>query len=425
MPLAASLARDIHHTLVLDRVLAQDDCDDPNDLSKLAETVWRKSGSQRSLVERFPRNRLRAAEPNRGYLMAAALLKEGAVADIITLNFDLALSTAVARIDGGEEITIIPGPDYHSDLGRANLIYLHRNVDCIDMDSWILTCKALEESWGDRWETIVVRRAAAVPVVVFVGLGSRAQVLEKAVAELRSAALNEVFLVDPAELESSEFAAALTLKPEQFIQAGWVEFADALGERVAADQRQRLIEACREQAALEGWPETDLTAVNELLSRMTLLCLGYLRSDCLLRISKYARSEAVTLSHLADLLLAVDWIAQQCNLVPQPLANGLIALVDEAGRERGVLGIASGRGLRSSVSLEAEIDRFRHYRRVVTQPAAYIVSGVNTPPTPIAPPSDIAIKHLPGDLVTGPGPWQTATAQEVRSGELLVEDLFL
>ncbi len=79
-------------------MLEPGDCANPWDLSELATAVALKHGSQAALVERLPREKYQFAKANHGYLLAAALMAEGSVAYVVTLNFDLALSHAIAEV---------------------------------------------------------------------------------------------------------------------------------------------------------------------------------------------------------------------------------------------------------------------------------------------------------------------------------------
>ena len=82
-----------------------------------------------------------------GYLLAAAMLREQAVACMVTLNFDLAMSTALTYL-GATDVPVVAGPEDHHLLGVINLIYLHRNVDA-DPEEWVLRTSALADDWRD------------------------------------------------------------------------------------------------------------------------------------------------------------------------------------------------------------------------------------------------------------------------------------
>lgn len=148
LKLASEYAVEAHRDLVLDGVLDQGACADPQDLSLVASAVWDRHGSQAAVVERLPRARFRTARPNDGYLLAAALLREGAMSCVLTLNFDLAMSSALTELSASE-VEVIVGPQHLSHLGSSSLIYLHRNVDESDAERWILRREALDEEWRD------------------------------------------------------------------------------------------------------------------------------------------------------------------------------------------------------------------------------------------------------------------------------------
>src|SRR5258708_38884426 len=102
--MARECAEPAHAALVRDGVLAQGECANPSDLSAVADAVWRKSGRQRDLVERLPLAKFRHSEPNAGYLFAAALLRERAIASIVTLNFDMTMSHGLAVVTSQAQV---------------------------------------------------------------------------------------------------------------------------------------------------------------------------------------------------------------------------------------------------------------------------------------------------------------------------------
>lgn len=200
LELATKYSLDVHRQLVQDGLLIEGECEHPEDLSLLTSTVWERHGNQSLVVERLPRNELRQAQPNDGYLIAAALLREGAVSAVLSLNFDLAMTASLGRVSA-KEVDVVAGPAAIGQLGAATVIYLHRNVDELNADRWILRVEALEEEWQGGWEEIIAQRVMSCPVVVFAGLGSPAAVLTETVARVRKAvgAEHYAFVVDPAE----------------------------------------------------------------------------------------------------------------------------------------------------------------------------------------------------------------------------------
>jgi hypothetical protein len=174
LPLSKTLSEDAHQQLVLNGTLEEGECAEPSDLSKLADTVFAKTGSQAALVSVFPRGRLENADTNEGYDLAVALLREHAVADVMTLNFDLSAQHALAG--AGAEVGVITGPNEMPSIGVVNLIHLHRDARA-DPEDWILRTEQIEVAWQDGWEQLIATRVMTAPVVIFAGLGTAAAVL--------------------------------------------------------------------------------------------------------------------------------------------------------------------------------------------------------------------------------------------------------
>ena len=154
VPLARDCAEAAHRELVDDGVLAAGECADPSDLSVLADAVYAKEGGQSELVTRLPRRQFRHAIPNRGCLIAAALLREQALRGVLSLNFDLGMATALTELGVDDDVAVITGPADHAQLATTNLIYLHRNVDA-PYEEWILRTESLEKGWKERWQEVV------------------------------------------------------------------------------------------------------------------------------------------------------------------------------------------------------------------------------------------------------------------------------
>src|SRR6185436_7441805 len=107
IPAARHCSGEIHRRLVADGVLQDGECDDPEDLSHVADAVHHKTGAQGPVVQRLcERYPLKLACPNEGHLIAAAMLSEGVIGAIVTLNFDLALSNALSQL-GVDTVGII------------------------------------------------------------------------------------------------------------------------------------------------------------------------------------------------------------------------------------------------------------------------------------------------------------------------------
>jgi len=170
IPISRICSNEIHRRLIDDGVLNEGDCSNPDDLSAVADAVFIKRNSQRDVVERLRDTYdLKLATPNQGYLIAAALLREGALSSVVTLNYDLALSAALSALGAGTTIGVIERPEDLSQQKAFNVYYLHRNANAADMESWVLRTAALNVEWKGHWEQIIATRVLAAPFVVFAG----------------------------------------------------------------------------------------------------------------------------------------------------------------------------------------------------------------------------------------------------------------
>ena len=116
LPLSSSLSEECHRKLVADGILKEGEVKNRRDLSAVAEAVVRETGSQRDLIDRFPPDAFRYARPNDGYVIMAALLLEGMIADTLTLNFDFAARTALGQLGRDPEFLLLGGRRITVDL---------------------------------------------------------------------------------------------------------------------------------------------------------------------------------------------------------------------------------------------------------------------------------------------------------------------
>lgn len=137
LQLASVYSESAHAQLVLDQVIHEGGCSAPSDLSALASAVYSATGSQVDLVRRLPRNDFRMARPNSGYLIAAALLREGVVNAVLTLNFDLAMTAALSEL-GAKEVAVVEG--LHHALPRNRMprsCHLSAKGTCSSENGWV------------------------------------------------------------------------------------------------------------------------------------------------------------------------------------------------------------------------------------------------------------------------------------------------
>ena len=360
------------------QVIDAEDCHTPEDLTCLADAVFAKTGRQQLLVEQLAQHyAFRTASPNEGHLLAAALLMEGAIVSILTLNFDLALTSALAFLRAGTAIGIIQGPGDFGEQKAFNLYYLHRNANEPDSEQWILRTGDLESNWKNSWEHIVAGKVLSTPVVIFVGLGSRAAVLTESVKMIRKAIpdRNRSYLVDPGTEEQSEFFAALNLDPSGFIQRPWCGFMGELSNRLVLAQTRELEGAAKLLVARENLAAEDIDGLLARFQDMGLLDIGSLRAKWLMEEARYASDEPNSRELVADLLLAAATFARTTGTIAFPFMDGVVEFRKD-DRIVDCRVFISGKGTHSIISIEGELSaRESEFRRRATSPNGAIVSA--------------------------------------------------
>lgn len=405
LKLSWEYSRAAHEQLVADGVLAEGECPAPDDLSILASTVYAKYESQDHVVRKLPHARFRLAKANIGYLLVAALLREGVISCVATLNYDLALTEGLRRLDA-HEVTEIAGPGGLENLGSSTIIYLHRNVNEQDAEKWILRKEALEDEWRDSWESVVAHRIAASPVVVFAGLGSPASVLTETLAKVRSAVPDvlKAFLADPAP--TSAFADALDLPPENHVQLGWVAFMQLLSDRVAEQMRSDLLATCTTICEQNGFPDNrdHLVGVCAAFAKSGVLTMGAVRALWVHGGGAYEPDVPGSRGLVADLLMAVELLAEAVGSDCSFASDGAAQMHTAAGSTLRILGL-SGQGTRRWASIEPLIAQ--QVGQLSHSPDLVLAGGFQGPlPDSLSPPEDIVNGDANDDITQGiPGPW--------------------
>ncbi|MBK8233728.1 MAG: hypothetical protein IPK72_24920 [Candidatus Eisenbacteria bacterium] len=406
IPLAGTCSQQCHDRLVANGVLALGDCALPSNLSCLADTVFAKTGEQRLLVEQLSQHyELKTASPNDGHLLTAALLREGAIASVVTLNFDLALSTAISLLGVGDVVGVIDGPDDLPNKKALNLYYLHRNANAADPETWVLRTAALDTEWNGRWEQVVAAMVLATPVVVFAGLGSPANVLVQSATLIRNAIPNgsKAYQVDPGDPEMSEFFKALALAPDAFIRKSWCEFMEQLSQRLVVEHACQLKAAAEAMVQREKLHAEDLTTLLDRLQSIGLLNVGRLRANWLLHGKEYFAEELLARELLADLLLAAALIARVTGTQAVLCDDGVVEF-RRGDRTVATHVFASGRGTRGQVAIETTLTQRRRRLRDRAMPlSGAIIAGThNGDPMPITPPADVLLGDTSASIVFGP-----------------------
>lgn len=406
VPVSSVCSREIHSRLVADGVLQNGDCTDPTDLSLVSDAVFDKRNSQRDVVERLREQYdLKLATPNRGYIIAAAMLCEGTLSSVVTLNFDLALSNALSELGAGKLVGVVERPEDLPYQKNINVYYLHRNVNSADPELWVLRTAALNNDWKGHWEPIIANKVLAVPVVVFAGLGAPVAVLIQSTKFLKKAlpASTRLYQVDPANREDSKFFQELELDSSAYIQLGWGQFMEALSERLSFDQIGRLNDAANQQINDDSMPGEDITVLLNMLQSLGLVKFGKLRAHWLLHEKPYCPVDPHVLGLTADLLLALAMMARVSGALPVIIEDGVVEFHRD-GRVVGAYLIASGRGYRGKAAVEADVESRRsQYRNRSAPPRGVLVGGTSDAWTALpTPPRDIVQGDPAGpDVVKG------------------------
>lgn len=429
IPLAKACSVEAHRRLMLDGILSDGECGDPEDLSTLADTVKAKTGLQAEVVSRLPISAFRNATPNEGHLVAAAMLIEGVLTNVLTLNFDLALSHALSQLGARDLVVVIKGPEDHQTLGRANVIYLHRNVE-VDSEQWVLTSDALENAWKSAWEEVITRMATTAPFVIFAGMGSSCGVLTKSIERLRKAVGDRanVFLADPGDREWSRFAKELSLKSEECIQVGWVDFMRELSQRLASEYGARISTACTVMVGREHWPTENIQGLCDRLTRLGIVGVGKLRASWLLGDQIYCRHEDGHDDLLADVLLAIGLIERTANVTIHIRADRIVEVAAPDNARASFL-VASGKGTLRWASIEAQILHCEKYCPRDTgdsRPRRALVSGViGTPLGAVTPPASIVDLQDSDSILTDQASLQLWSTDELRANPAaVIRELF-
>lgn len=421
LPLAGDLSKECHRKLVADRILPRGEVDDKSDLSAVAEAVVRRTGCQRDLVDRFPAAEFRNAKPNEGYLIMAALLLEGALADALTLNFDHAAQNALADLGAGAQVETIRGPDEHRQLGGRNLIYLHRDIDS-SPNELILRTEELEAAWRAGWEEVITQRVLAGPFTVFVGLGTPAAVLidtTKRILEAIGSSNARAYVVDPAARGQSRFADALEINSKDYIRMGWGEFMRALGHRLIEEQLAAVERTCVAQTQELGLDSEDVTDLCSRLAEIGLPGLGQVRAEWMLDSAPYLPHQSgPTLRLFSDLVLAIRMVERTSGWQADFGTDGIVEFCKDQQVARVM--VCHGSGLMSTTVIDAKLrDRREHTRRQGRGPSFALVAGAIQRPD-IAPPTDIVAGTDPDDLVVGPEHFEAVSVSDLRDDPSLV-----
>ena len=403
IPLARTLAADAERQLVLNGRLAANQCPDPQDLAGLATLIHQLTGGQAELVHCFPLDRMRLARPNSGYKLMVALMAEGTIGHVLSLNFDMAVQHAAAEL-GVEIVTVTAAGDPVP--VRATLVQLHGNANS-NPDAMVLRAEVINGGWIGQWEQVIAQQVLGAPVVLFAGLGSAAPVLS-ATIQMIQGALNGnkvLFQADLGEFANNGFAAQLHIPEERYIRGSWNEVLAKLAERIAVDQLHAL--SLRGAALLREnqADQADHDRFAALVGKMTalpLLAIGRLRAFADLDAAKLYRPHSDHDDELiTEPIVRLAALAEQLGLDAQPTPTGTW-LLKRGNQPLAQLVLASGGGVRRMAALEPRAKGvFDWIGENSPTPLDFILIGGVAPGAPSLAHVDLIADENPGDLIGG------------------------
>lgn len=418
--LSSYYSADACRRLIQAGLLDDGDCE-PTDLSSVADAVVAKHGHQAPLVERLPRNDFRSAAANRGYLIAAALLREGIVKALVTLNYDLAIVHALGEVSTQHRVAVIGEPRDHAQFGSRNVVFLHRNAFA-NPESWVMTTQALERDWQDGWESIMTLSLVASPVTVFAGLGSRAAVLTESIKRLHERPGTEAssqFLVglSPSP-EGNDFFEQLDIDADHYIAAGWCGFMNEVSTVVASNQVSQISRVCEELCSERSWEPEDEHFHSVLLacSSLDLLGLGRVRARWQLSDTTYMSEEELGefgARALAELVMAAGHLHRLWGGELRLHETGAVELWSGERRLEHVT-LAHGGGTRSLDFVKEKLMADSKLLSCGSRPSRRVlVGGLSSGSTPL--PEDLAGQRVEESLVIGPDAWAFLGIDTMRS----------
>ena len=408
MPLAGRLSEDAHRQLVLNGVIDQGECLEPWNLAELASLVYDKTGGQEDLVSKFPINEMKTATPNEGYLLLAALMSENAVSHVLSLNFDLAVQSAIAQLGLGSKISIVDCSGQNV-AAVPTLVHLH---GCINShsDSLVLRTEIMDDDWKESWEELVSTQILSAPSILFAGLGSAAPVLSQTLAILDDymGGNKQTFQVDVSTYAENQLAQELSIHQDSFIQSPWCAFMSEISLRLFEEQIHGLTVNSRNVVTANDGTEQMLAAIEIATNKMRdagFLGLGKHRANlCVDGKVRYKPYGEVPDHLYVDPMLTLSNACEAlgCDFVPLP--NGIWEILQN-GRRVGTVMLASGEGAYRLSGLETKIrgisERFAN--EMGAEPSIVLVggtvAGVNSGPA-----NDLIDPDHVDDIIHGPGP---------------------
>lgn len=376
LPTGRDAARQAYQSLVANGVVQVGAGIDSGDLTSVADAAFSKTGSNEAIVDALNPARFANASPNRGHEIAAALLMEGCLRDVLTINYDLAMSSALTKLGAGASVGNILSESHHNRLIARNVIYVNGSAYSSPQE-WILTTDQLETAWQGNWAQLITERATLSPIVLFAGLGSSAAVLSSAAQRVRGAIPSGVFLcfVNPSQFQDCLLAHEMGITTADYVKMNWLDLMDTLGKRLCTEQLQK-IESALQTVVPEDPLRTEVSnAFLRLRERFDLLLIGKIRADWLLEAQQYRPEAEAETSLLAVLISALSIIINRLNAEILIEADGRVRLIVGGNSEILIL-IGSGRGFRRFGAVRSRLRE--KFRRTVCPASAFAIALVGS-----------------------------------------------
>lgn len=342
--------------------------------------------------------------------MAAALLIEGELRCVVTLNYDLALQTSLAMLGSPPEVSICRGPEDHAHTSGRALIFLHRSVEASE-DDWVLRKSSLDEAWRDGWEEMIAAGALSAPLTLFAGLGSPAAVLTETVSRLAGLGGNEYYLVDP--YPDNKFRAAIGDNLTAVIELGWVQLMTHLSERVVAKQAMSLRGAIAQVATDIALPAPTCLDIDDFLKGIDVLSVGRIRASWALHSRDFMPdSEDSARRAVAHLLLAIFSIAEKLEASVEVESDGVVRLL-AAGHPDLYFCCGHGGGTRTAESVRARVEERQTPLSLRPQPRVLLTAGAL--PQVNALPTNLVYEEAAEDLVRGADTLVLVSFEEIQA----------
>jgi hypothetical protein len=238
-------------------------------------------------------------------------------------------------------------------------------------------------------------------------------------------AATKLYQVDPADKADSKYFSELALDPSAYIQLAWCQFMHELSQRLLLEHVSQLKHAVGQKAQGDGLSTENIDDLLDRLQTLGLVKLGQLRAHWLLHEKAYCPVDPNALGLVADLLLALAMMARVSGAVVVIVEDGLIEFHRD-GRTVAVYLIASGRGYRGRIAVEADVGRRRvQYQSRVWPPRGVIVGGTSDIwTTTLSPPLDVLRGEVSGlDIVDGPSAFPLLHINDLRLNPNLLQQV--